>query len=211
MELYDLHTTDPYAGLEVRPADVRGWDSESPSITQVIEKARPALIIEVGSWLGASAIHMASCCKTLGLDTKIVCVDHWLGSLEMWLYPDDPEHQADALNLKHGYPTLYYTFLSNVVRAGHDDCIITFPTTSHIAAQWFARKDVQADAIYLDASHDDASVTADLHAYWPLVKEGGVLFGDDLPWPSVAAAVSKFAKEINRPLEGNWRHWEVWK
>ena len=52
---------------------------------------KPNLVIEVGSFLGYSAIKMAKEIKKLNLDTKIICVDTWLGS---------PEHY---INLKHHY------------------------------------------------------------------------------------------------------------
>jgi len=209
----DIHATNPYIGFDPAPypSDLRGWDSQAPVFAEVIECVRPALIIEVGTWLGASAIHMADVSKMLGLATKIICVDTFLGSVEMWLFPNDSEHQADALRLQHGYPTLYYTFLANVVRAGHQDRIVPFPTTTLIAADYFATKGIQADLIYIDASHDERSARADIEAYWPLVRPGGILFGDDLPWPGVAAAVNDFAAQHGLEIGGNWRHWQLQK
>jgi len=35
------------------------------------------------------------------------------------------------------------------------------------------------DLIHLDAGHDYRSVTADLEAWWPLLRPGGILIGDD--------------------------------
>lgn len=40
-------------------------------------------------------------------------------------------------------------------------------------------KDGSLDFVYLDAGHDYKSVMDDLLAWWPKIKEGGMLLGDD--------------------------------
>mmetsp|Transcript_98930 Transcript_98930/g.317216 ORF Transcript_98930/g.317216 Transcript_98930/m.317216 type:complete len:335 (+) Transcript_98930:98-1102(+) len=49
--------------------------------------------------------------------------------------------------------------------------------------------------VYIDARHDYASVLADLRAWWPLLRRGGVLAGDDLADGEVSEAVRRFAAE----------------
>jgi cephalosporin hydroxylase len=211
--LADIHAENPYVGFKTKghPADVHGWGSDAPIFAELIERLAPRLIIEVGSWKGASAIHMAGVCKRLGLDTTILCVDTWLGAVEFW---DDQQDQEryQSLRLRHGYPQVYYTFLANVVRAGHQDTIIPFPQTSQIAARWLARRGVQADMIYIDASHDYDDVLADLHAYWPLVRPHGVLCGDDrLVFTDVDRALGVFTHTVVRQPTGDDRYWQVTK
>jgi NAD(P)-dependent dehydrogenase (short-subunit alcohol dehydrogenase family) len=48
------------------------------------------------------------------------------------------------------------------------------------------------DLIYVDGSHDYDDVAADLAAYRPLVRPGGVMFGDDYcgSWPVNISTVS---------------------
>jgi len=48
------------------------------------------------------------------------------------------------------------------------------------------------DFVYVDAAHDYASVLADLEAWWPRVRPGGMLGGDDFDTKGVADAVSDF-------------------
>jgi len=213
MKLSDLHATNPYTGFNVKkyPQNVDGWGSDAPIFDELVERVRPSLIIEIGSWKGASAIHMADASKKIGLDTAIVCVDTWLGSLEMWTDQSDPSRYG-SLGLKHGYPQLYYQFLANVVRAGHQDCIIPFPTTSLIGARWFGKRSIQADLIYIDASHDYDDVLADMRAYWPLVRPGGVLFGDDrLTFIDVDRALTTFSREIGVQPIADERFWQLHK
>lgn len=213
MKLSDLHAVNPYMGFNPKryPVDLHGWGSDAPIFDELVERVRPSLIIEVGTWKGANAIHMADASKKLGLGTTIVCVDTWLGSVEMWQDQSD-ETRYGSLGLKHGYPQLYYQFLANVVRTGHADCIIPFPQTSAIAARWFAKRGVQADLIYIDASHDYDDVLADLRAYRPLVRLGGVMFGDDRnTFIDVDRALQQFSKEIGVKTQGDERFWQLHK
>jgi len=213
MQLSDLHAINPYdrLNLKAHPADVRGWGSDAPIFAELIGRIAPRLIIEVGTWKGASAIHMADTCKRIGMPATIVCIDTWLGAVEFWDDQQDDE-RYQSLRLRHGYPRVYYTFLANVVRAGHQDTIIPFPTTSLIGARWLAKRQVQADLIYLDASHDEDDVLADMRAYWPLLRPGGVLFGDDrLTFLDVDRALSTFCYAVKREPIADERYWQVWK
>lgn len=154
--------------------DVQGWGSDSPIFHDLIEAVRPRLIVEVGTWKGASALHMAAICDELDLPTQIVCVDTWLGAYEFLGAGGERD-----LMLRHGYPQVYYQFLANVVRSGQQRRIIPFPQTSLIASRYLWQHQVRADLIYIDGSHDVDDVAADIRAYHTLLRSGGVLFGDD--------------------------------
>jgi len=182
-----------YEGFTPLPPDTRGWRGDSPVFGKLIDTTRPSRIIEVGTWKGQSAITMGTHVKQSGLRCLITCVDTWLGSLEFWDgLEDTPERD---LRLRHGYPQVYYQFLSNVVHAGLQDVILPFPAPSLIAARYFARQGLTADLVYIDGSHDEQDVLADLRAYFGLVRPGGVLFGDDFNWEGVRNAVTAFAAE----------------
>lgn len=177
----------------------------------VIAEVQPTFIIEVGTWLGASAIHMANLCRDLGLDASILCVDTWLGAVEFWLDTQD-DTRYGALELLHGYPQVYYQFLGNVMLAGHKDRIIPFPTTSLIAARWLKRKKMTADLIYIDASHDYPDVLADIEAYWEILRSGGILFGDDFHvFTDVNRAVEDFCKKNRLQFMTDDRKWSIKK
>ncbi len=205
-----LHKVDPYADFDpsVWPDDASGWGSDSPAFGELVEELRPQRIIEVGTWKGGSALTLAGHFERLGLDAEIVCVDTWLGALEMWQNLDDPTRHG-SLNLRHGYPTLYYTFLANVARAGHQARITPFPVPSITAAQWCAIHGVKSDLIYIDGSHEEEDVYADLVAWWDLVRPGGVLFGDDWSWDGVRLAVERFAAENSLPISHRHDKWEL--
>jgi len=186
--------------------DLQGWQSYESVFEELIVEVRPKLIVEVGTWKGASAIHMADLLVKHGLpESVIVCVDTWLGSLEFWTDTED-ETRYGALGLVNGYPSVYYTFLSNVVRSGHEKRIVPFPATSLMAAEWFNRKDLSADLVYLDASHEEKDVLDDLKA-WAIT---GVMFGDDYTtFEGVREAVDSYTDANGNDLETKESKWII--
>jgi hypothetical protein len=141
---------------------MQGWGSSDPLFEEIIRAIKPKIIVEVGSWKGASAINMAKIVKSLGLDCKIICVDTWLGSPEHFL-GQQPSWRA-SLRLSHGYPQLYFTFLANVVRQGVDDVIIPIAATSESGAVILASKGVRPDMVYIDAAHEYEPALRDLRS-----------------------------------------------
>ena len=197
-----LHAVSPYAGFNPSPypLDLQGWGASDPSFRALIAELRPRLIVEIGSWKGASAIHMADLCREFGLDARIICVDTWLGSSEhvLGLRPG----WRESLRPRHGYPQLYYTFLANVLRCGHASRIVPLPNTSDTAAVVLFEKGFRPDLIYIDAAHEEQAVYRDLKNYWSLLAPGGALLGDDFAkYPAVQRAAQRFAAEIGVALD----------
>jgi hypothetical protein len=204
-----IHARDPYQDFRYGeiPFDDQGWGSKSPAFGTLVERVKPSLIIEVGTWKGGSALEMAAHLDRLGLQhSKILCVDTWLGALEMWGDQTDAD-RFGSLALKHGYPQLYYQFLANVCHKGAQGRIIPFPLPSITAAQWLSLRGVRAELIYVDGSHEEEDVFGDLLDYWDLLSPAGILFGDDYSWTGVKMAVDRFARErriVLEHLEDKW-------
>lgn len=65
-------------------------------------------------------------------------------------------------------------------------------------------EDESQDFVYIDALHDYNSVKADIDAWYPKVKVGGILYGHDYnpeKWSGVVRAVKEFAKEQDYKFE----------
>jgi len=197
-----LHKSNPYDGFDFAslPFDAHGWGGQSPAFRELISQTKPRLIVEVGTWKGASALEMAAVARDIGLPVKIVCIDTWLGALEFWTDQTDAKRYL-SLQLKNGYPSVYYQFLANVCHQGFQDQIIPFPQTASNAALWFRFYGIAAELVYLDASHEEEDVYQDLCNYWEIVADKGLLFGDDYhSWDGVRLAVDRFAKEEKRKV-----------
>jgi predicted O-methyltransferase YrrM len=185
---------DPFGGVELegREIEMYGWYYDHPIFQQIISQLKPTKIIEVGSLYGASAIHMANLTKALGLDAEILCIDTFLGAPEYW-----EEATMPQLKLRSGFPRFYEQFMVNVLKSGLQDVITPFPLVSTLAAQVLSSQKIQADLIYIDAAHTYREALADIRAFWPLVRQGGVMFGDDfdVTWPGVIRAVHEWTEE----------------
>ena len=168
--------TSPYA------AKIDGWASDSPEFTKYIEQVKPSLIIEVGSWLGKSAIHMANLAIVHCPEVEIICVDTFLGSVEHWW------NRNIQPTLHCGYPTIYSQFISNIIHSNLQNTITPLPIDSINGAYLLTKCEALADLIYIDAGHEYDSVAADLKMYKELLRPGGVMLIDDSHYEPIKRA-----------------------
>lgn len=180
---------DIYKDVQHKLFDIGGWNAEHSVFADLVNQVKPKIIIEVGTWKGASAIQMANAVKHNNLSCTIYCIDTWLGSTEFWTTHADTKERD--LMLINGYPSVYYQFLSNIVTLNLQDMIIPVPNTSANAAKILTFLEVKADLIYIDGSHEYDDVKADVTNYLKLLNPGGIMFGDDHGWPGVSTAVKE--------------------
>lgn len=192
-----LYDTDPYLDFPVRESKVNGWNSRHPKLAELIRETNPRFIVEIGSWLGASALFMAE-----QTDAHILCVDTWLGAPEMWDNKNDPE-RYQALRIEHGYPTIYRDFMSNVIAAGKRDQITPWPVPSAIALELLNQWGYKPDLIYIDGDHTERQVKLDISLSAQLFPR--IICGDDfLAWKSVQSAVKSWFPDVNVSETGYW-------
>lgn len=187
--------------------DLQGWGSREPIFERLISQLSPKLIIEVGTWKGGSAVHMVDLLKTRNLVSPIICVDTWLGGLEV--SRENPiAHLGVSVPRRYGYSELYFQFLANVMHKQADRYIVPLPLHATAAFKLMVSWQISADLIYIDGSHEEEDVYADLTHYWQLVRSSGILLGDDYfdpNFPGVSVAVHRFAKENNLQIHSEGR------
>jgi len=188
---------DPYFGLQPGsgPIDISGG-GDWAFTRAVLEKIRPRLVVEVGSWKGATALLVADWMRSAGIDGAVICVDTWLGGLEHLEGTVGADWKLEPY-ISHGWPMLHAVFMENVIRHGLEEWIAPLATTSTIGAKWVCRRGLQPDVVLIDGSHEEEDVLQDLRAWWKCAKTGGVLIGDDwsTSWPGVITAVNRFCAE----------------
>jgi hypothetical protein len=185
---------NPYAGFPLIWGGYYNTDgSERAIFRETMDRIKPRIIIEVGTFLGGSAMHMAAHAKAKGWDCAVLCVDTWLGGVDHWL------RAPEKLTKHFGRPSLYYKFLNNVIEAGLTDYIVPFTLDSIAAARFLAEAKIMADMMYIDGSHESDDVLRDYSYYWPLLRSGGAFLVDDLThhFPGVLWAWDKFLKMNN--------------
>jgi len=211
-----------YDGLEAseyfRPLDLQGWSTSSTIYHDYLAEVDAVTVIEVGVWKGLSASHIASWLKKRSSGI-LIAVDTWLGAPEFWgadqLSGKDPSRN---LTLVHGYPSVYYQFLSNVVHQNLSDIVVPLPLPSELASSVLLKHNIIADFVHTDAAHEYSSVWADIKLWWKFVARGGILMGDDYStkyWPGVVQATNEFAElcklELIVDSRGNPEKWVVKK
>lgn len=175
-------------------SNLHGWNSDVPVLKNIIDEIKPSTIIEVGTWLGRSAVNMTKYAKEYNKNVLCLCIDTYLASNEsLW-----SEKYVDNLNQKFDY--IYKQFCINVSNENMLDNIIPFPSTTSTAAELLKKEGVTAEVIYIDAGHRYRDVYADLEDYWDIATK--VIVGDDYnhAWPEVVEAANDFAKSKNTKL-----------
>lgn len=177
---------DIYEGVDIIPFDDHifgNYEFCEKVFREQFTDLMPKIVIEVGSWVGTSAIIMAKILKELKLDAEIICIDTWLGSVEHW------SGEICTMSQRNGRPIFYETFLSNVIQSGMKDIITPFPIDSTNGLLFFKKFNIPVDFIYIDGAHDFKSVCNDLYNAQNVLRPSGVLLGDDWQAPDVRQAV----------------------
>lgn len=183
----------PYAGFPVKEWAGTWYNDHGafrPMFKTAIEQANPGVIVEVGSFVGESAIHMANVCKQQGRGAVILCVDTWGGGIDHW------EKVPEKLRFWFGRPSLYYQFIGNVIAKGASDMILPIAVDSINGARLLKLLGIVPQMVYVDGSHEEGDVLRDYEAYWSLLPRGGVMLVDDLTnwFPGVLKDFDRFCK-----------------
>jgi hypothetical protein len=202
-----------YSGVSPYSSTDASWVDEGYPHTNIVpeliekmfEMIPPRYIVEFGSMLGGSAIKMADVIEKKGLEAEIICVDPFVGDINMWDWEKNAEWKF--LRLTNGVPTIYKRFLANCRRRGHEHRILPINTTTMIGAGLLHRLAAQGrihdmpNYIYLDSAHLPEETFMELKASWALLPDGGVLFGDDWSWPAVRTDVERFSAFIGPEID----------
>jgi len=135
--------------------------------------------------------------------------------IDTWRYLDNYMDIANCPDLYTNLQCYAQTF-SNVYEFG--DRVTIIREYSGAASRFFP--DQSLDFVYLDADHSYEGVKADIDAWYPKVKPGGVFCGDDFLDGNIPAgifgvrsAVIEFAKKHNYDIkvtsEGDYPSWII--
>jgi predicted O-methyltransferase YrrM len=153
-----------------------GWmkPAELKWLAKTASKLRS--IAEVGSWMGRSTTAMADNMERPGV---IHAVDTWRGS---------EEHESFLADKAADY--VFHIFCRNLKTHLDSGRVCPMRLPSVEAARSFqANRHAGFDMVFIDAAHDYESVKADIQAWKPLVKPGGLLCGHDWKHPPIVQAV----------------------
>lgn len=133
-------------------------------------------IIEIGSWKGRSASIILQSHPTINL----FCVDTWKGSKEHNLEKDTD---------------LFFYFFHNMRSMNLFSRIVPLRIMSSDILKYFEPKSI--DMIFIDGSHEPDDVRTDLKNASILIKDSGIIIGDDYSWEGTAKVVEDFMNTQN--------------
>ena len=155
------------------------------ALKKLIKKHNFKIVVEVGAYVGYTTVFLAEFVQ------KVYAIDTFeytgFGKHECL----EPEKQ----------------FLSNIIQKGLQNKVITIKASSLEAANYFKKKGMHFDLIYLDADHKFESVMKDLKNWIPL---GNIICGDDYihkSFPEVKKAVNYFANTHHKKVSYKKQLW----
>ena len=161
-------TTDLLAAARAAPGFMP--DDEGRALYEAARAvAVPGPLLEVGSWMGKSALYLAAAARETG--RQVVTVDHHRGSEEHqpgWEYHDpslvDPQVGAD----RHAAAASAAPSPS----AGAEDVVVAVVTRSEVLAPLWS---TPLALLFLDGSHTEESARRDQDAWVAKLAVGGTL------------------------------------
>lgn len=181
----------------VTPGDdhqsIPGWFDFADLYRQQVLAARPdAHFVEVGGFLGRSAVFMGQAIKESGKRIWFDVVDTWRSEdLAPHLPADSPDQLPSGLDL-------LMTFLGNVRRCGVTGYVHPVALDSISASARYAEGTL--DFVFLDSDHRYAPTLRQLEAWWSKVRPGGRLAGHDYRMSGVRNAALEFADTWGIPV-----------
>lgn len=210
----NLYVGNPYSTAQARFIDDNypHTNIRPQLIDYLLNMYKPKFWLELGSFVGGSAIEVAASVKRFNLDVGIVCCDPFCGDVNMWDWEKDSKIMGKDgkpykfLTLENGLPTIYQRFLANIFFNGHADVVTPIQVTSIVGIKLIERLHSQSRisqrpaAIYLDSAHEADETYLELQNAWRCLTPGGILLGDDWSWDAVRNDVIKFASTVEIDL-----------
>ena len=181
---------------------IQNWFNYEDVILEAIEKAQDgASFVEIGIWKGASAAFTGVEIINSGKKIQYDAIDSFHGSRE---HGDVSSFLYDEC--KGNLQPLIDAGAINLIQANSPD----------VAANY---ADASLDFCFIDASHEYEDVKADIAAWLPKVKPGGILAGHDFygvdhpgygkGWVGVFQAVDEaFGHENVKNTKDSWVYYK---
>lgn len=138
------------------------WFWHGETLLPIIEAHQPVRCVELGTNRGCSAIAVARLVRQWG--GHVTCIDTW-----------ETE--------QHGASVSMAECQQNIDAAGVGASMTLVQMRIDVAARVLID---EIDYLYVDADHTYDTVTSDLECWWPRLKVGGLLAGDDYDDPNDA-------------------------
>jgi len=134
------------------------------------------MILELGSWAGGSAITCADAIKRYCVKQgRVLCIDPWVDYIEP---SKNKEWTHKTMKKSFKNDSIYKLFFYNIFASKNSDIVSAIRGSADEILPLL--KEGSFDLIFIDANHAYEFVYNDIKNFSPLLKNGGILCGDDL-------------------------------
>jgi len=196
--------------------DVPGWINDAEFIyPQMVEQAQDGdHFVEIGTFLGQSTTYMAELIKKSRKKISFDTIDLY------WLIPHTINNYKEA-----GHPKSFYDYYNNIMkewdmnivdvvkhplRVLRVDKYVNFITCD----EKYSHKIYEDNLIkflWIDGDHGADVVYNHLVNFWPKLKSGGYIGGDDIHYKEVLDDVKKFSKEYDVKVKYDYNSFLITK
>ena len=208
-EKYNIYVFDSYE-------DVPGWINDAEFIyPQMVEQAQDGdHFVEIGTFLGQSTTHMAQLIKDSKKKISFDTLDLF------WLIPHTLNNYEQA-----GHPKSFYDYYNDIMeewdlnivdviqhpmRFLEVDKYVNFITCDEKYSHKIY-EDNLIQFLWIDGDHGKDIVYNHLVNFWPKIKKGGYIGGDDIHYEEVLDDVEKFSKEYDVKVKYDYNSFLITK
>jgi hypothetical protein len=207
-EKYDIYVFDSYK-------DVPGWINDAEKVyPEMVSKAQDGdHFVEIGTLLGQSTSYMGQLIKDSGKDIKFDSIDLF------W-----PIEHVIRNYKSSGHPKEFNQYLSDLQKYNlRAPDIINHPLRILGVQEYvnlitcdekYAHRlydDNSLKFVWIDGDHGKDIVYNDLVNFWPKMKSGGTIGGDDIHYKEVLDDVKKFSKEYDVKVKYDYNSFLITK
>ena len=138
------------------------------------------ICVEIGSYLGASSIAIAS---ALAEKNKLYCIDIFLSNKSMRPDPQQLNRQNEKNKWINDKTSIFEVFLKNTEK--YKNKITPIVDYSYNAINYFIENKIKVDLLFFDGDHTYEGIKTDYDLYFPLLNKGGVIVFHDYGWGTV--------------------------
>jgi hypothetical protein len=155
------------------------WHEHGPFAFWLIQAARPAKLVELGTHQGYSYLAFCQAIQRLGLDTTCYAVDTWQGDEHAGFYGEE------VFTALQRYHNEHYSAFSQLIRTTFDDAASYFP-------------DGSIDLLHIDGRHSYEDVKHDFTTWASKLSDRAIVLFHDVNVRERNFGVWKFWQELRR-------------
>lgn len=171
-----------------------GWCSteKAAEMSSLIDREKPALVVEIGVYGGSSLIPQAEAVLKNGVG-KIVAIDPWSvdAALQGCHHPQD----LDWWKHESKFDLVHESFLQALIDRGLSKTVHILRTYSDRAVHTFEEESI--NILHIDGNHSESVSLADVNNYLPKIKPGGWVWIDDTNDPRLVPALEALATQCH--------------